>query len=415
MSLRNTEERSTPRRHPRLVDSTPGFSSAAATSGRQLIVVNGATDFVGSYVTKLLLEKGYYIRACVRAGIDAAFLEQLPGAMDRLQLVTLKDFHSKDSTRRLADALRGCSAVVHTTPVGVQMKRMSALMPSSRVMDSVDALIDAASGKDSTVKRIVYVSSEMSVFDPLGNVTPGNESRPARASQAALGEEDWYDVSRNDRVASDYFAYAHTVAEMKLWSRSTRPSIPFTVCSVVPTFAIGPVLSPVQISTAHPMRFLHSMMAGRFEEIPSVPFCPIDVRDVADIVVKLVGEYNQITGRILACPRDFTTIEFIKKCKSIYQRYPWPKQGVTGAWPALFDLKKADSRQLLKTFYFMANCRHERRYSFNNDRLKELGHGRFRNLDESLREAMDSIVTAACVKDLRIQASGPKKPDPVKQ
>lgn len=400
----------TRRNHP-LIEATPEFAEAAKAAGKQLIAVNGATEFVASYVVKFLLERGYYVRAIHRSRINASFLEQLPGAMQRLQLVSVKDFHSKDSTRRITDALRGCIAVIHAAPVGVQLKRMTSLMPSSRVMDSVDAVLDAASARDSTIKRLVYLSTEMSAFDPL-NSTPSDDA--ARSSRDPLGEEDWYDVSRGDRVSSDYIAYAHTVAEMKLWSRSTRPSIPFTVCSLVPTFAMGAALSPVQLSTAHPMRFLHSCMAGRFAEIPSVPFCPMDVRDIANILVKLV-EDSQVSGRVLACPKDLTSTEFIKKCKSIYPRYPWPKQAPLARWVPFWDLDKSDSRRLLKTFYFMSSSRQGHRYSFNNDRVKEHTQIKFRNMEETIQESMDSIVMCGTTADLRLQVEAPKRPEPAVQ
>lgn len=302
----------------------------------------------------------------------------------------MRDFHSKDSTKRLEDAFRGAHAVIHALPVGVQMRRMTALMPSSRVMDSIDSVVDAASATGSTVKRLIHLSQELSVFDPLNH---------SAGTSATLGEEDWYDVSRNDRVASDYISYAHTVAEMKLWSRATRPTIPFTVCSVVPTFVMGPVLSPVHVSTAHPLRFLHSIMSGRFTELPSVPFSPIDVRDVASACVDLVG-HAKVSGRILLCPQDVTTVEFVQKCQAIYPRYPWPKEGGAPRWK-LFD-PDADAKRLMKTFYFLTKTRHGHRYKFNNDRAKETLKIQFRDTAGTIRESMDSIVQCACVNDLRI-------------
>jgi len=392
------------RRRIPLVDATPEFISAAHRAKLPLVAVTGATDFVGSYVVKRLLERGYYVRGICRSGIDYAFLEQLPSAMQRLQIVTVKDFHSKVSVDRLASALKGCMGVIHAAPVGVQMKKMVSLKPSSRVMDSVDALVDAASQESSTIKRLVYLGTEMSTFDPL---TTGNAN-----NKKILGEEDWYDVSRHDRDASDYIAYAHTVAEMKLWSRSTRPDVPFTVCSLIPTFAIGPVLTPVHISTSHPMRFTHALMAGRIPELPSVPFCPMDVRDIARILVTLL-EKTKVCGRLMACPKDITSTEYVKRCKAVYPRYPWPKQGVDSKWVPFWDMDTTEARRFLKTFYFLSPCRHGLRYQLNNDRLKESTDEKFRNVDETIRAALDSIVMSACINDLRINLDGmPKRPTP---
>lgn len=403
------------RRRIPLVDATPEFLDAAARAKLPLVAVNGATEFVGSYVVKRLLERGYYVRGICRSGIDYAFLEQLPSAMQRLQIVTVKDFHSKDSIARLEVALKGCLGVIHCSPVGVQMKKMVSLKPSSRVMDSVDAIVDASSAQGSTIKRLVFLSTEMSVFDPLDSPTTGNSNGNGNSNNKAgkvLGEEDWYDVSRHDRDASDYIAYAHTVAEMKLWSRSTRPSVPFTVCSLVPTFAIGPVLSPVHISTSHPMRFTHALMAGRIPELPSVPFCPMDVRDISRILVTLL-EKTAVCGRLMACPKDITSTEYVKRCKAIYPRYPWPKSGIENRWVPFWDIDTSESRRFLRTFYFLSPCRHGSRYQLNNDRLRESTDEKFRNIDETIRAALDSIVMSACVNDLRIQiADLPTRPQP---
>lgn len=373
-----------------LISPTPEFLQAATDSGSQLVAVTGASEFVGSYIVQELLKKGKYVRGIVPCAVNYQFLQKLPGALERLQLVTVRDFHSKESAKRLEEAFRGAYAVIHASPVGVQMRKMAALKPSSRVMDAVDAVVDAASATGSTVKRLVHLSQELSVFDPLKHPT---------GKSTVLGDEDWYDVAHNERVASDYISYAHTVAEMKLWSRATRPSIPFTVCSVIPTFVMGPVLSPVHISTAHPLRFLHAMMSGRFPELPSVPFSPIDVRDVASALVRLV-DLGKVSGRILLSPEDRTTTEFVKKCQTIYPRYPWPKEAGPAKWK-LFD-SESDGRRLMKTFYFLNKARHGHRYQFNQERANEILQIKYRDVTGTLHESMDSLVQSACVNDLRI-------------
>lgn len=373
-----------------LISPTPEFTQAASSAGAQLVAVTGASEFVGSYIVQELLKKGKYVRGIVPVNVNFQFLQKLPGALERLQLITVRDFHSKESAKRLEESFHGAHAVVHASPVGVQMRRMAALKPSSRVMDSVDAVVDAASASGSTVKRLIHLSQELSVFDPMKHPT---------GKSTVLGDEDWYDVAHNDRVASDYIAYAHTVAEMKLWSRATRPSIPFTVCSVIPTFVMGPVLSPVHISTAHPLRFLHGMMSGRFPELPSVPFSPIDVRDVASACVSLV-DHGKVSGRVLLCPEDRTTTEFVKKCQTIYPRYPWPKEAGPAKWK-LFD-SDSDAKRLMKTFYFLNKARHGHRYQFNQERANEILKMSYRDVSGTLRESMDSLIQSACVNDLRI-------------
>ena len=133
-------------------------------------LVTGATGFVGAAVARLLCERGWQVRALVRAASDPRNLQALP-----LELAT-GDLTDPPS---LARAVAGCEALFHVAAD----YRLGVADPGPLYRSNIEGtrnVLDAA--RRAGVMRIVYTSSVATVGIPADG-SPGTEDTPV-----ALGD-----------------------------------------------------------------------------------------------------------------------------------------------------------------------------------------------------------------------------------
>ncbi len=130
------------------------------------VLVTGATGFVGSAVTRVLLARGRKVRVLVRPRSDKTNLRNLA--------VEMREGSLEDATS-LADALSGCGALYHVAAD----YRLFVPNPGAMYRANVDgtrALMEAALAQ--RVARIVYTSSVATLgIDPSG--APADETTPS--------------------------------------------------------------------------------------------------------------------------------------------------------------------------------------------------------------------------------------------
>ena len=123
------------------------------------VAVTGAAGFVGGWVVRRLLDKGYRVRACVRDIDDAAktgFLRQLSGfASGRLTL------HPADLDQPgcFDAAFRGCNGVAH-------LSHLSDYQDQTRIQQVCEHVI-ASLHRSGSVTRMVLTSSIAAVISEM--------------------------------------------------------------------------------------------------------------------------------------------------------------------------------------------------------------------------------------------------------
>lgn len=357
------------------------FMKSAIAANAPLAAVTGGLGFLGSHVVARMLAKGYYVRAIVPQGANVDFLNRLNGADTRLQVIPVRDPSAEDARSTLLIAFRGVSTVVHAATFSTHNGKLTKSAASRRIVDALKVSLDAACTPGNVITNFIYLSSEMAVFDP--------RQHPRRKT-AILTENDWFDCSRSNRDSSQAFAYAHTVAEMRLWARVGNGGLPFNVCSVIPSFFLGPVLSHRQVPGTPTVAFFAALADGSLHDVPDFPIPPVDVRDVARAITAL-AERPQISGRILLCAEALTTHSFLQLARRDFPEHEWPEVYKRNVFRRPSRRGDPDAVKALRAADFAARERHGRKYAFSQKRAKEELGLSFRPVHETMRDTLKSL------------------------
>jgi dihydroflavonol-4-reductase len=179
-----------------------------------MILITGASGFVGAAVVRQLLQAGHEVRALVRPSSTRTNLARLPVEIAR------GDLHDVNSVRR---AMAGIRFVFHVAAD----YRLWARQPQEIVATNVEgtrALMEAA--LRAGVERIVYTSS-VATLKARADGTPSDEKLPLDPA-AAIGAYKYSKVVAERLVET-------MVAEHKLPAVIVNPSTPIGPRDVRPT------------------------------------------------------------------------------------------------------------------------------------------------------------------------------------
>ncbi|CAO2047073.1 unnamed protein product [Urochloa humidicola] len=303
---------------------------------QQLVCVTGAGGFIGSWVVKELLQRGYHVRGTARDPADSknAHLLALEGAKERLTLcrADVLDYES------LRAAFRGCHGVFHVaSPVSNDPELVPVAVEGTR------NVINAAA--DEGARRVVFTSSYGAVH-----------MDPNRSPDAVLDETCWSDYEFCKQT-DNLYCCAKMMAEITATEQAAARGLQLAV--VVPCMTMGPMLQQtLNFSSNHVARYL----MGTKRSYPNAVAAYVDVRDVARAHV-LAYERPAARGRYLCIGTVLHRAQLIAMLRDLFPQYP-----VTAKC-------EDDGKPMAKP------------YKFSNQRLKDLGL-EFTPLKKSLYEAV---------------------------
>ena len=342
-----------------------------------LVAVTGAAGFIGGWVVRRLLDRGYRVRACVRDPADDAktgFLKAMPGyASGRLTL------HAADLDQDgcFGSIFKGCHGVAHVSHVSTY----DDLAYVRRVCDHVIASVN----ESGSVNRVVVTSSIAAILSEadihelvrrpvIYEDREPDETNPKRTPERGQG------YSMGKVIAQR--AFAEAAEAHGGWDA-------ITCC---PGDNVGPILAPHHKNGGPWQHFIELMLLGRCVQNGAYrPWMTVDVRDDADCHVGLLESVDVKNGqRFIACSTERRNVEDI--CASIDRLLPevgHDTPAVSDDFPERIRAREAELRSIWAGT------------EIRNDRIRAVTGVTFRPLDDSIRDCVESLLAVAKVEPKR--------------
>ena len=252
-----------------------------------VVVVTGASGYIGSHIVANLLARGRDVRATVRDSSD-------PERVDHLRAMTIGDGGSLEivemdllEAESVNRAVSGCREVIHTAAVVV----LNAKNPQEKIVDpSVIGTKNVLEAIDSagTVECLVHTSSTAAI-------------RPQNwADGQVLTTETWADDSNID---NNPYGLAKFSAErlVREWHDSKGDEAPMMV-TINPCVVLGPPLSRRHLRGSQ--SFVMTLLNREIPFVVPMHISIVDVRDVAEAHVRALtqgkeaGRYLVVSGQM---------------------------------------------------------------------------------------------------------------------
>ncbi|MFS8006425.1 putative cinnamoyl-CoA reductase [Helianthus anomalus] len=273
------------------------------------VCVTGAGGYIGSWVVKLLLSKGYVVHGTVRDPCDETkngHLKKLENAEERLHLfkADLLDFES------LCAAFAGCSGVLHVAspvPSGIVTNPQVELLDPA-ILGTQNVLNASLKAK---VEKIVVVSSASAVM--VSQEWP---------SDMELDESCWTDIEYAKSI-QHWYGVSKTTAEMEALNFAKRHDV--KVVTICPSIVIGPMLqSTINVTSLLLLSYMKEEGRTREDTMDNLRRPYADVRDLSEAIL-LLYENPESDGRYICSAYSIRTDEFVAKMENLFPGYNYPK------------------------------------------------------------------------------------------
>jgi dihydroflavonol-4-reductase len=241
------------------------------------VFVSGGSGYIAGWLIRGLVAQGWRVHTSVRDIAREAELRTLL-AVDNAQLrVFSADLMHDDGW---AEALRGCSHVAH----------VASPLPGRWVKTPEDLIVPAREGTlrvlraacAAGVQRFVMTSSVAAIVYGRGR------------GVHHFSEADW---TPDDCPSASPYTLSKTLAERAARDWVAREGQGLEFCTANPAVVLGPVWGPDHSSS---IALVKKLLAGGMPGCPDLGFGIVDVRDVADLHLRLLTTPGMAGERFIA-------------------------------------------------------------------------------------------------------------------
>lgn len=336
------------------------------------IAVTGAAGFVGGWVVRDLLERGYRVRACVRDPEDTSkvgFLRAMPAfASGRLTL------HAADVDQPgcYDEIFAGCGGVAHVAHVSTY----DDVDYVTRTCDHIAASIE----RSGSVSRAVVTSSIAAVI---------SEADITELARRPLVDEDRFPDEAHPKRTTDRgqgYSIGKVIAERAFAEAAAAGGGHWDAITVCPGDNVGPIQSAHQRRGGPWQALIAEMLRGNCVihqgTGPYRPWMTVDVRDDAAAHVGLLESEQVGNGeRYLAISTEM-----------------WPYEAIVAAIGTVLPELDYDSGPIRDEAPDRWKAREDEFRSIwdgldlRNDRIRAATGMTFRPFEDSLRDCVESLI-----------------------
>ncbi|KAL4896845.1 hypothetical protein BDV59DRAFT_169179 [Aspergillus ambiguus] len=314
----------------------------------KIVLVTGATGFIGSHITAALLESGYLVRATVRSQVAShQIFSSHAKYTDRLSVCTVPNMTLEgafDNAVREVDSVIHTASPFHFAPGSVE----DILDPATK---GTTSLLDSIYRCNPGIKRVVITSSFAAMLDLDKGIRPGY----------IYTETDWHPVDADALSTAEplkLYLASKTLAEQAAWEFMDQLKPTFDLVTICPPLTYGPIIHCVRDSSNLNTSIVdfYRLMNGSCATVPEgtpISCVFVDVRDVAKIHL-LALEAPQAAGqRYLVVNGNYTYQQVVDILRSevmqVRGQVPVGNPGSTG--PQTYQVSNVKSRRELGMTY----------------------------------------------------------------
>ncbi|WP_207514573.1 SDR family oxidoreductase [Longitalea luteola] len=298
---------------------------------RKKVLLTGVTGFLGSHTTIQLLERGYQVIGTLRDKRKADTIRTIIGKhtkyIDALTIVEA-DLNEKEVWYDLTRDIDYVQHIASPFPREMPRHENDLIVPAK---EGALNILTAASANN--VKRVVITSS-------VAAIVYGKTKKELLTR--VFNESDWTDES-NLKDSTPYFK-SKTIAEKAAWKFHGNDRSGLELTTVLPGAILGPVLEEDFGTSAN---IVIKMLDGSSPAIPRIGFDIVDVRSVADLLIKAMEMKEAANKRYIASAGYLTFKEVAMILKEQYPGRKIPSAQLPDFMVRLFSYFDASLKPIL--------------------------------------------------------------------